>query len=708
LGLTENLMNEKWIWLDRSIYPQYQNTYYTTFADKTGFNFCVAEFKNKYKLAKKAVTANIEVCGDTKFRLWINKRYVGSGPVCPGGDYGNKLPMPNYYSSSYTVSLDLCREISFFAQIQLSPVVMTDVSCGRGGFVLVCHVIFEDGTCQIITTDESWQSRANPCYISENNTDYTLEQEAWRPAEIIRSVWNLKKSPIPVLHEERIVSTENTEIMVKARTQKTITTQLDKIYSGYMNIEIEARVEYDIIIDTFEVIGSNLYFEKIKACGDISYRSLRMQSIGGYTVTIINKGNKDIKIKEVSIIFTCYPITVEGSFECSDSVLNKIYEVGRHTARICRQSLHLDSPTHQENLGCTGDYFIESLIDYYLFGDTRLTRFDIVRTADYLKMMDGFMFHTSYSLIWIQMIKDYLIYSGDSMLWEEIQDAVHILLERFEGYIGTNGVIENPQNYMFIDWIPVDEFNLHHPPKALGQTAVTAFYYKALTDAAELCKTMGDEHAELYVSRAEAVKESFNRLFFDQKRCLYFDGLNTPSKTNEWLPENPQKRYYSKHSNTLAVLYDLCEQSRQRSIMEAVMKDDTLIDVQPYFMHYVLEAVYKTGLFYKYGLNSIKRWEKLVNECDKGMKEAWGNYPGYEYDYSHAWGATPTYQLPSKLLGFKMLKPGFKEISLMPNLYGLKYAKITMPTPFGTIECNMKEGENPQLKIPVHIKFNVY
>ena len=110
-----------------------------------------------------------------------------------------------------------------------------------------------------------------------------------------------------------------------------------------------------------------------------------MDSIGGLRV----KGISQEHIKEIALLYTHYPVISEGFFRCSDRWLNRIYEVGKHTAKICRQTIELDSPNHQENLGCTGDYFIESLIAYYCFGDTSLSRFDIIRTAEYMRMTNG-------------------------------------------------------------------------------------------------------------------------------------------------------------------------------------------------------------------------------------------------------------------------------------------------------------------------------
>ncbi|MCQ2463801.1 MAG: hypothetical protein MJ177_10465, partial [Clostridia bacterium] len=155
--------------------------------------------------------------------------------------------------------------------------------------------------------------------------------------------------------------------------------------------------------------------------------------------------------------------------------------VCKHTLKICRQSLHLDSTKHQEHLACTGDYYIESLMTLYCFDDFRLSEFDIMRTADWLVDNNGRMFHTTYSLIWVQMLHDVYMITGNKALLTYSEKALDILLDRFAGYMGESGVIETPPDFMFVDWTVIDGYTMHHPPKALGQTVLNAFYYEALS-----------------------------------------------------------------------------------------------------------------------------------------------------------------------------------------------------------------------------------
>lgn len=98
----------------------------------------------RYALLRYARSVRLTVSADTKFSLWINGEYAGSGPPTPGGDYANNQPMPKYYANSFDLPIN-ADSIENFAQVALSFVVMTDYSCGRGGFSLSARVEYAYG-----------------------------------------------------------------------------------------------------------------------------------------------------------------------------------------------------------------------------------------------------------------------------------------------------------------------------------------------------------------------------------------------------------------------------------------------------------------------------------------------------------------------------------------------------------------------------------
>nr|WP_321152109.1 hypothetical protein [uncultured Acetatifactor sp.] len=696
----------EWIWLDPEGYPELQKTAACRFDRKDrGYRYGMAEFRRKYSFGKAAQRIRIRVFGDTAFRLWVNGAFAGQGPVAAGGDFLCKRPMPKQYYNQYEIT-DIGEEADFFAQVQLSPVALTDYSCGHGGFWIDAEVLCQDGTRISLGTDTSWEARVNGAYVRPFLYDGRIEPGRWQAAVLTEEIWNLQKPPIPMLWEETVEPAEGSIRETAPLATEEYTIYFDRIYSGYLWMDIQGAC--DITVECFEREAGGGDKEQIITDGDLQYRSMQMHSIGGYKITVTNPGETPVRIRP-ALVFTCYPIGQSGSFETSDAMLNKVYEVCKWTLQICRQTLHLDSPKHQEPLACTGDYYIESLMTAFTFGDMRLAAFDVLRTADWLKENKGVMFHTSYSLIWVQMLYDVYLYTGDTKLLCGTKEALDILLERFASYLGDNGVLEHAPNYMFVDWTVIEGYSMHHPPKALGQTCLNAFYYNALRTAVKICREMGDETGERrYEERGRCLKTAFGRAFYDKEKELYFDGLPTPGEVNADQPENIAVRHFSAYGNTLAVLYDLCEADQRPRLMKWVLEREGFPDVQPYFMHFVLEAVHHAGLFGTYGMKLLSLWKDVAAECEKGLKEGWfAPEEGYGFDYSHAWGGTPAYQLPCRMLGFEMKKPGFREISLKPNLYGLDHAKIVMPTPYGDIRCIMEQGKEPVVEVPEGIGYTV-
>lgn len=706
----ENQRKENWIWLRKESFPKLQHTYIchaSAPAEKESSFYGMAEFQKKFQLKKPAQKVDIYVSGDTFFRFWLNEKFIGKGPVCAGGDFIYSGPLPNYYANRYTVEVS-GTELFFFAQVQLSPVVLTDYSRGHGGFMLNCMVTYEDGTQEEFFTDESWLGRVNGKFVKPYHYDHTQEESAWEPVEMIEDIWHVKEAPIPMLKETEILPVENRSISVLPHTRARYLIPFDKIYAGYVNLSITCQGNCRIQIRCCEVEGGAATQEELSTDRSLVYRGFQFHSIGLYEMTVENHSDNCVKI-DSSLIFSCYPVSEEGSFVCSDQQLQKVYEVCKWILEICRQTIHLDSPRHQEPLACTGDYYIESLMTAFCFGDMRLAAFDAQRTADLLIQQKGRIFHTSYSLIWVQMLYDVYGFTGDRKLLSSCREALDLLLERFHGYLGENGLLEHAPDYMFVDWMVVEGYSMHHPPKALGQTCLNAFYHGALKTAEKIYGLLGDaKKAELCNSRAVSLKNACNKLLFDSERGLYFDGLSTPSETGEWLPANINLKHFSKHSNILAVLYGVCPEEQSLSIMEQVVRDDSLTDCQPYFMHFYLEALKKVGLFSQYGMSFLEKWKAVVQNCDKGLQEGWYlPEEGYSFDYSHAWGGTPAYQLPCALLGFEMEEAGFKQISLCPQLFGLSSAEITMPTPYGMIYCKMEKGKPAEITVPEKISYRV-
>jgi hypothetical protein len=318
------------------------------------------------------------------------------------------------------------------------------------------------------------------------------------------------------------------------------------------------------------------------------------------------------------------------------------------------------------------------------------------------------MFHTTYSLIWVGMLWDTYMVTGNLDLLARCRLGLDLLLARFATYLGDNGLIETPPDYMFVDWIYIDGLSMHHPPKALGQSVLNMFYFGALEKAAKIYAELGAaETAEDCLTRRAALGRAINQYLFDGERGIYFEGLNTPTKEEllcGWMPQNVEKRYYLNHSNILAACFGVCDDDTARQLVRKIMANEIGGDYQPYFTHYLLQAVYRLGLREQYTRSIVERWIGPTKECPKGLVEGFVKpEPGYGFDHSHAWGGTPLYSLPKALMGLEITEPGMRALTLDPSLLGFGYAKTELLTPYGKVTLEMREGQEPAVTSPAEV-----
>lgn len=694
-------MSYQWIWLPTAVYPSHQKTKFDAFSDPSNETYVVAEFQKDYAFSQKIASVSVLFSADTEIQLFCNGKAIATGPSAVGGDFfGNGHAREWYYANEVTFSPESDR-LCFFARVKMCPVRICEYSKGKGGFMLSADLLLEDGSHVTLSTDRTWQVRKNGAYAEVFRYDGRILPDPFVYAEEIPDVWEATLAPIPV-RTEREISAGTVTLAPHEKCTKVF--ELDKIYAAFLHIRTKGSGNVHAALSLQEIDEHRSKKEKAVICANGEYRGFFLHSIGKIVAEFENESNAPATV-DMGVITTCYPVSVDASTVTSDAELNDVLAVAKHTLQYCRQTHHLDSPLHAEPLACTGDYYIEALMTAFSFGDLRLAAFDLERTANLLRYNDGRMFHTTYSLIWVRMLYDVYLLTGDKALLSRCRDALDLLLARFASYVGENGLVEDPPDFMFVDWIYIDGLSMHHPPKALGQTVLNLFYFMALGSAEKIYRLLGDELCALSCGeKKNAVQNAVNTHLYDSEKKMYFEGLNTPTPDallGKWMPQNVEKRYYLKQSNILAVYTSVCDGERAKDLIERIMTDEIEGDVQPYFLHYLLEAVYTHGLREKYTRTLLDRWKPAVKACKKGLAE--GFYPPeptYSFDHSHAWGGTPLYALPKALTGITVTEAGYKKVSFSPCLLGFEEAKVEIPTPFGMIVCALKQGEEPRITLP--------
>ena len=663
--------------------------------------------ENSPKLVRSWITAEV------RYRMWINGKLAARGPADIGRDYDSGPCGPWLKDVRDLTSYFRKGENVIAIEVFPIPLVQYDASTGQPGLKADFKVFDQNNSISTIGTDSSWtSSTAGDLDQSGAKNGYRLdmkaEPEGWQIGNIEAKHWtpseiSKRKKPETLVSElapalEAIIpSVGFTRVSPGVLPRKstdgavfaydgTYSVQYGHVLSGYVGMRVRGHVGAKLILtpNEHDAPGANRQSEIILREGLQTFELPYYDSFS--VINIKAEGvTEPIEILDVRCVFTSYPVQYLGSFECSNSNYNRIWEVSRWVTQICMQTHHLDSPHHQEPISDAGDYLIESLNSFYAFGEGTLARQDLKKVARTLEQRNYQSFHTSYSLLWLRMLVQYYEYTGDAAPLKQMAPHVKKLMERFEGYIGPNGLVSQAPNYMFMDWVEIEGFTLHHPPAVIGQGYMTALYYQALGDAISVASiTKSPKESSRYQSLRKKISTAFESELWNSSQGLYRDGkpFQTTIKPNQWLPADKDIETFSTQVNTLAVSCGLTSPERSRSVMKAVLARKDM-NCQPYFMHFVFEAMFKAGLFSSEAVKQLDRW-KIVPDT-QSFYEMWT-----VGDLSHAWNATPMVQMSGRILGVVPNKPGFKEFIIDPQPVGLTWATGRVPTPHGLIEVSWK------------------
>ena len=624
-----------------------------------------AWLRKEIALAKAPRRATAWMTADTKYRLWINGRLVSRGPADIGRDFAGGSTRRWFYD---------CRDIGPFLQqgrnvVAAEVISSGGVSRGKHGWLFEAQV---DGVT--VKSDATW--RATSAVGASDWQSLAFDDASWPEARVVDDVWSpLVPSEIPPLMEARYPAARLEGLKHKTlRADAQFRVAFDRVLSGFPQVRVRGGKGAKVTVKSQRQQAFML------GGGEQTLEFALMDEIpSSFTVEVKNV-TEPLEILDVGAVFTSQPIDYRGSFQCSDEYLNRIWKVSRWAVQICLQTHHLDSPNHQEPISDPGDYLIESMVNHYAFAQPWLARQDLRKFAWLLKDEKYCNFHTSYSIGWLQMLTDYYDYTRDRALVEELSPYVHELLDTYASWRGRNGLISEAPNYMFMDWVDIGGFGCHHPPAVIGQGYLTAFYFHGMEMASRVAETMGDHaRVETYAQRRREIAAAFQRELWVPEKGLYRDGkpFQTSVKPGHWLPADKEIETFSPHVNLLAVLYDLAAKEKQASIVEKVLAEKPL-NVQPWFMHWVFQAIDHAGLFEQNGTGQMRRWQ-IVPET-QSFHEMWQSG-----DLSHGWCSTPLVQMSQRVLGVAPASPGFKTIAIRPHTCDLAWAKGSVPTPQGDV-----------------------
>ena len=109
----------------------------------------------------------------------------------------------------------------------------------------------------------------------------------------------------------------------------------------------------------------------------------------------------------------------------------------------------------------------------------------------------------------------------------------------------------------------------------------------------------------------------------------------------------------------------------------------------PGFTQYLLEGLFSLGraddAIRLITSSGDRSWLGMMDFGATVSMEAWGVKYKSNLDLNHAWGAVPINIISRFVAGVEPLEPGFKRISIKPQIGRLKHVKAKVPTAAGTV-----------------------
>lgn len=380
-----------------------------------------------------------------------------------------------------------------------------------------------------------------------------------------------------------------------------------------------------------------------------------------------------------------------GSFECSDDMLNRIWDVSARTDYLCMQDYYEDG-IKRDRLLWIGDLRIEALVGYYTYGVTALPRRGLMQLAD-IQLPDGIIpgvgpapnstYLPDYCAYFVMSVADYYRFTGDKETVATLYPYVKKVMDWFKANTDDSGLFrhaDRPGWWIFVDWDGSME-------KKDRVTALEAVYYWALNDAAELAR-VADVKGDIptYTNQARLLRQGINTTLWSAEQGAYVDCATD---------EGPSKLIH-KQPNALAVLAGVPDTEMVGKAVDAILDSTKTPPVTtPYMNFYVASALFEQGKN-KEAVDIIRAyWGGMI---DRGATSFWEKfdpnwptpYENAELSYCHGWSSGPGAMLPAYVAGIRPAGAGFQQAVVEPELAGLEWVKAEVPTSYGKFRVDWK------------------
>lgn len=644
------------------------------------------EFRKDFTLAKDAKSVEALIAADSKYWLWINGEMV----VFEGSLKRGPNPRDSYYDVV---------EIGPFLKKGENDIRLLLWYFGKDGF---SHkdsdksgMIFNAGKIGLVS-DSSWESRRLSEYqaaddpapnwrLSESSIRYDARiagQDVWS-ASVEMEGWgegpwgNLVKRPIPLWKDYGVKEVKYKEWNDDG--DKVLIARLPYNTQFTPVIELTDKGEGTCIrIETDHLYGGSdecIYAEYITANGRQQHESLGWMN--GDELRVIYPDDADITIHSIGYRETGYNCEFEGSFTCSDEVINQFWDKAMRTLYVNMRDTYFDCPD-RERAQWWGDATVLSGQSYYqLSPDANGLIYKAIHELANWQKEDGVLYSPIPAGAWekelpAQMLASistygfwyYYVHTGDSQTMADVYPAVKRYLELWK--LDKDGLTEfRGGGWSWGDWGDNIDIRL----------ILASWHYLALESAINMAELSGND-ADIagYRSQMKSIKDAYNK-------CWNGYAYRHPTYHGET----------DDRVNAMAIIAGIADESKHDALFELFQEQE---HASPYMEKYVLEALVKTG-HADYAIDRFKnRFRNMIQDSlHTTLYEGWeeGGFGGGSTN--HAWSGGMLTVIAENICGVRPTVPGWGEFEICP-IPAIDECDILIPSVKGNIRSAFKDTED--------------
>ena len=646
------------------------------------------EFRKDFTLKKRPKKVEARIAADSKYWLWVN----GALAVFEGGLKRG----PNRTDTYYDVV-----DLSPYLRKGHNDVRLLLCYFGKPGFSHVSSgqaAVIVDASPIGLVSDASWQSQRLKAYqtcgepytnfrLAESNIRYDARMEGQndlKPSLEIGTwgdgAWGkLAVRPIP---QWRDYGVRTAHYDTGEDDQGNVVLSVRLPYNMQMTPCIDVTDEAEgtcIRIETDHVRGGSdncVRAEYITRKGRQRYESLGWMN--GDVLRIIYPKSARLTVHSISYRETGYDCDFEGTFTCSDSIINRFWQKAMRTLYVNMRDNYFDCPD-RERAQWWGDATILMGQSFYQLSPraNALVRKAIHELVDWQKE-DGTLFSPIPAQNWDQELPAqsltsistygfwyYYMHTGDRETMAYVYPAMRRYLSLWT--LDDDGLTyERQGGWPWGDWGTDVDMRL----------ILAAWHYLALQSAINVAELTGhEEDVSDYKQQMQSVMTAFNRCW---------NGYAYRHPTYHGATDD--------RVQAMAVVSGLADSTKYERIYETIRSQEY---ASPYMEKYVYEALMRMG----HGDYALERFKKrfgqmIADTCHTTLYEGWqeGGYGGGSTN--HAWSGGMLTDICEQILGIRPAVAGWKEAIIHPAVSPIHEATIAIPTVNGKLVYGFKDEGN--------------